>query len=175
MLSFGRESDETAASRPFNHEGGHSILSSIVVVACSLVSIRDSAAQPPAQERGLEATVFTGTNRDLSLAELAVDGLTTLGFREARVDSESTGDWVIGVNVAGEPSRFLLAFTELLYANFGEFRVSGRLGTAPPASLIVRSHAFEWTAGVRGQFATGSWRVRPYVGGGIGVVRLHVD
>ena len=146
---------------------------SIVTLACSLLSIREAAAQPPAQERGLEATIFTGLNRELSLAQLTVDGLTSLGFRDARIDSESTREWMLGVNVAGEPSRFLLVFTELLFADFGEFGVSARPGNLPPASITIQAHALEWTAGARGQFPTGSSRVRPYIGGGAGLVRLQ--
>jgi opacity protein-like surface antigen len=148
---------------------------SLVALGCSLLSMREAAAQPPAQERGLEATIFTGFNRDLSLAQLTVDGLTSLGFRDARIESESTGEWMLGVNVAGEPSRFLLVFAEFLYADFGEFGVSARPGNLPPVSVAIEARTFEWTGGVRGQFPTGSSRVHPYVGGGVGLVRLEAE
>ena len=146
---------------------------SLVALGCSLLSMREAAAQPPAQQRGLEATIFTGFNRDLSLAQLTVDGLTTLGFRDARIESESTGEWMLGLNVAGELSRFFLLFTEVLYADFGEFGVSARPGNLPPVSVAIEARTLEWTVGARGQFPTGSSRVRPYVGGGVGLVRLE--
>lgn len=62
-----------------------------------------------------------------------------------------------------------MLFNELLYSGDGESRLSGRFGSQPRASFTVSARTFEWTSGARVQFPAGTWRVRPYAGGGVGV------
>ena len=69
----------------------------------------------------------------------------------------------------------MLAFSEFLYNDLGESRVSGRVGFRPRTDFTMRTQFFEWTSGVRVQVPAGTWRVRPYFGGGAGIVRTKMD
>lgn len=151
-------------------------------------------AAPPAQvssvDTGVEISAIYGANKafPLSPVEPFAQGLVLGGLRSVRIDAESNRQRVIGVNVAGQPSRFVLVFTEVLYHDFGESRVSGvvLLGStlsggrrvsvfSPRQTITYRPTLLEWTSGIRVPFPAGTWRVRPYVAGGAGLLSLKQE
>lgn len=135
------------------------------------ISVPRAAAQAPAPDRALEATVLYGVNRDLSIADAAAQLLVDAGLADVRIDSEPT-QWNLGINIAGNPVKFLMIQTELLYNDLGESRVSALVTPRTRASVNLRGKMFEWTAGARLQVPAGSWRVQPHFGASVGVTRL---
>jgi hypothetical protein len=136
---------------------------------------RAASAQPPSDQR-FELTVGYGTNRDLfSLAQPFATGLTLAGIRDVRIDREPADQRNILIGAAGAINRYVLAFSEFLYNDLGESRVSGRVGLRPRTDFTMRTQFFEWTSGVHVQVPAGTWRVRPYFGGGAGIVRTKMD
>jgi hypothetical protein len=153
------------------------IVASLVVATglAVLCGPREASAQPPPDKR-LEITVAYGTNRDLfSTAEVFAAGLRLGGLRDVRIDSEPTDQRSIAIAASGSVGRYVLPFSEFLYNDLGQSRVSGRAGFLPRANFTVRTQLFEWTSGVHVQVPVGTWRVRPYVGGGAGLVRARID
>lgn len=153
------------------------IIASLVVTTglAILCGPRAASAQTPPDGR-FELTVGYGTNRDLiSLAEPFATGLRIGGIRDVRIDREPAAQRSILVNAGGAVGRYLVAFSEFLYNDLGESRVSGRVGFLPRTTFTMRTQFFEWTSGVHVQVPAGTWRVRPYFGGGAGIVRTKMD
>lgn len=146
------------------------------LVDCAItVGAREAAAQPPMID-GAEIAATYGVNRDLiSFAEPFAIGLRLGGLRDVRIDNEPTHQRSIGINVAAHVSSYLLAFSEFIYNDFGESHFSGRVGFLPRMNVVMRTRFYEWTGGMRVQFPAGSWRVRPYFGGGGGIVRVSFE
>jgi opacity protein-like surface antigen len=148
----------------------------LVVWGIGLVVPNDASAQS-SPTGGFYVTALYGTNRDLfSLTQPFTQGLALAGFRELRIDFEPAADQaVFGVGAAGHVARFVVVSTEFLYSDLGESQVSGRVGFSPRVNFAFHPRLFEWTSGVRAQVPAGSWRVRPYVGAGAGLVRLNLS
>lgn len=119
---------------------------------------------------GMELMFSYGTVRErVPPSGPFAEGLRAVGYRDIRLEGQPATPRDFGVNAAGSLSRYLVVFNELLYSDAGESRLSGRFGFLPRASFGVRVRSFEWTSGARVQFPVGTWRVRPYAGGGAGV------
>jgi hypothetical protein len=152
-----------------------------------LCDAADAIAQTPSGQHAVEIAPIFGANRafPFSFTEAFAEGLTLGGLGLVRIDAEPDDQRVMGLNVAGHVSRFVLVFTEVLYNDFGESQLSGatflgisRTGQflfSPRVSIAYRPTLLDWTGGVRVQFPTGSWRVRPYVAGGAGLVSLKQE
>jgi hypothetical protein len=153
------------------------IIASLVVITglAILCGPRDASAQSPPDQR-FELTVAYGTNRDLfSTADAFAAGLRLAGLRDVRIDNEPADQRSIAIAASGSIGRYVLPFSEFLYNDLGQSRVSGRAGFLPRANFTLRTQLFEWTSGVHLQVPAGTWRVRPYVGGGAGLVRARID
>jgi hypothetical protein len=150
----------------------------------ALAGAPKAAAQTPPVDGGIEISPIVGANRafPFSFTEAFAEGLRLGGLGLVRVDAETNSQRVVGANVASHVSRFVLVFTEVLYGDFGESQVSGAtlLGVSrtgqfilsPRVTIAYRPALLDWTGGVRVQFPTGAWRVRPYVAGGAGLLSL---
>jgi opacity protein-like surface antigen len=141
------------------------------------VLVRAVNAQP--MEEGTQFTVFYGRNRDFpSIGDLIAANLSEVDVRDFRVDAASTKQWMLGANAAGHIGGLVLGFTEVLYADLGESGASGRPGIfvpSPRVNIAIRPRLFEWTGGLHVQVPAGTWRVRPYFGGGAGVMRAKTS
>jgi hypothetical protein len=154
------------------------VRSLLALVAAGVFTGATAHAQPPAIESGAHFVVFTGANRDLAIGDLMADAMSEVGFRDVRVDQESSGQWMIGLQAGGHAGRFVRGFTEVLYNDTGDSAASGRTGVspfAPRVAITTRSLFLEWTGGVHIQVPAGTWRVLPYFGGGAGLLRSRID
>jgi hypothetical protein len=138
--------------------------------------VRVASAQPPMEE-GAQYTVFYGRNRDFpSIVDLMATDLSAAEVRDVRGGTGPPKQWTAGVNAAGPIGGFVLGFTELLYGDFGESGVSGLAGMfvpPPRVNIAVRPRLFEWTGGMHMQVPMRTWRLRPYFGGGAGVMHTR--
>jgi hypothetical protein len=138
--------------------------------AC-LLWVSPSYAQPPSIDEGAQFIVFTGANRDLAVADFIANGMRSVGFEDVRSEADASGQWLIGLHAGVHIGRFVLGFTEVLYNELGESSASGRVGastTLPRITIAAETRLVEWTGGLHVQVPVGTWRVRPYLGGGAG-------
>jgi hypothetical protein len=152
----------------------------MTVSALTFFSLIGAAAAPgyaqPADPAGFELALSYGRNRDRVLVEEPfMEGLRLAGLRDLRVDSRPDTQETFGVSATGVAWNHLLFFTELLYNDLGSTRVSGRVPfVASRAAFTARVQFYEWTSGLRLQLPTGTWRVRPFIGGGAGTVWARI-
>jgi hypothetical protein len=153
----------------------------VVIVVHTLASLAAAGiahAQPPSIDEGAQLIVFTGANRDLTLGNLIAEGMRAEGFLDVRTESDAVDQWMIGLHAGVHIGRFVLGFTEVLFNDAGRSSASGRAGTSPffpRTTLEAHSRLVEWTGGLHVQVPVGTWRVRPYLGGGAGLMRGVID
>ena len=154
----------------------HNIPCLVAALTFALLVGTHHAAAQSRQDTGVEVSLIYGQNRDVvSMAEPAAAGLRLAGYRDLRIESEATHQHNIGLNVAGRVSRYLLVFSEFMYNDLGESRISGRALFLPRADFTFRRQLFEWTSGARVVVPTGASRVQPYFGGGVGTLWAMLD
>ena len=153
----------------------HLTVSVLAVFSIIGVSTTPVHAQPP-DGSGFELSLSYGRNRSRVLVEEPfMEGLRLAGLRDVRVDSRPDSQQNFGISASGILWNHLLLFTELLYNDLGNTQISGRLPfVAPRATFTGRVRFYEWTSGLRVQLPTGTWRVRPFIGGGAGTVWAHI-
>jgi hypothetical protein len=152
-----------------------SLTFSLVMVALALLAISRPLAAQPSSDEVFEFSLSYGTTRNLlSLTEPFADGLRLVGYRDVRIERRPSRQRDIGVTTAAAVTRYLLVFSEFLYNDLGQSQITGRFASAGRASFSVRARLFEWTTGARVQFPCGTWRVRPYAGGGAGTVWMTI-
>jgi hypothetical protein len=151
---------------------------SLLALLAGTLLAEPASAQPPAIDEGAQFIVFTGTNRDLSLGTSIAEGMRSAGFQDVRIESDASTQWLVGLHAGVHIGRFVLGFTEVLFNNTGRSSVSGRAGPSifsPRATIEARTRLVELTGGLHVQLPVGTWRVRPYVGGGAGLMRGVID
>jgi hypothetical protein len=140
----------------------------------TLVASHEAAAQPPDVDAGAKFVVFTGANRDFPFADFMGQGFRAAGLQDIRIEQESADQWLIGINAAGHAGRFVLGFAELILNDAGTFETSARTGSSPASprvSLAAQPRFLELTGGAHVQIPVRTWRVRPFFGGGAGLMR----
>lgn len=159
----------------------------LTALVCNLVWASHGFAQSLSIDEGVEISAIYGANRafPFSFTEAFALGVDLGGLSVVRIDAEPNNQRVIGANVAGHVSRFVLVFTEVLYNDFGESQVSGaellgisRTGAfilSPRVTIAYRPTLLDWTSGIRVQFPAGTRRLRPYVAGGAGLLSLRQE
>lgn len=127
-------------------------------------------------DSAFEISLAYGRNQDpIAFVDQFAAGLRLAGLREIRIDSRPDTQPDLGVTAGGTVGRFVLVFSEFMYNDLGEGHVSARVPFAATRNTFtVQMHLFEWTTGARVLFPTGAWRVRPYVGGGLGYAWAHI-
>jgi hypothetical protein len=135
------------------------------------------AAAQPSQDGSVEIGLSYGKNREpISFAQPIAEGLRLAGFRDVRVDGRTINQQTLGFNLASHLSRYVRIFSEFMYNDLGETRLSGRVPfTAVRANFVARMKYYEWTVGPHVQLPTGTWRVRPYLGGGAGFLLTRIS
>jgi hypothetical protein len=128
-------------------------------------------------ESGFEISLTYGRNQDpISFVEQFAAGLRLAGLREIRIDGRPDTQPDLGVTAGGTVGRYVLVSSEFMYNDLGQAQVSARVPfVATRTNFTVRMRLFEWTSGARVLFPTGAWRVRPYVGGGLGNAWAHIS
>jgi hypothetical protein len=137
-----------------------------------------AAAQPPSMDEGAQLIVFTGGNRDFPIADLIADGMQEVGFQDVRTEADSEGQWILGLHAGVHLGRFVLGFSEFMVNDTGRSSASGRIGASPfnpRIGIDARTKLIEWTGGLHVQLPAGTWRVRPFFGGGVGLLRGVLD
>lgn len=143
----------------------------VFVALIVLFTVAYPAAAQPVDDGGFEVALTYGRNRDRVLFhEPFAEGLRIAGIRDLRVDRLPDTQQIVGVTAGNSVGKHVLVYSEFAYNDLGNTHVSGRVPFANRATFRTQVKFFEWTSGARLQLPTGTWRVRPYVGSGVGTL-----